>query len=126
MNFLFNESKKLNKFLQRPDMSNEEFLHRIQLSDEAARKTVKCCRTELSKAFRLTPEKLYPDDKFIDIISLPTPEWDMMELVLALEEALGIGIDEEQVPNWTTRTITLGGWIRDFIARCDQEKSAFL
>lgn len=98
-------------------MSDEEFLHGIQLSSEAARKTVKCCRTELSKSFRLSPEKLYPDDKFRDIISLPTPEWDMMDLLFPLEEALGIGIDEEQVPDWTGKTVTLGGWIVDFLSR---------
>ncbi|MEH2109285.1 hypothetical protein [Nostoc sp.] len=104
-------------------MSDEEFLQKTQLSGETARKTVKCCRTELSKAFRLSPEKLYPYDKFLDIITLPSPEWDMMYLVLLLEEALDIGIDEEQVPNWTTKTVTLGEWIVDFLSRCDREKS---
>ncbi|MBD2524095.1 hypothetical protein H6G86_16955 [Nostoc sp. FACHB-133] len=123
MHFCFNQSKNLDKFLQRPDMSDEEFLQKTQLSSEAARKTVKCCRTELSKSFRLSPEKLYPDDNFLDIINLPSPEWDMMYLVLPLEEALGIGIDEEQVPNWTTKTVTLAEWIVDFLSRCDTGKS---
>ncbi|KYC35486.1 hypothetical protein WA1_06575 [Scytonema hofmannii PCC 7110] len=117
MHFWFNQSKKLDEILQRSGMSDEEFLHRLQLSGEVARKTVKCCRTELGKAYRLSPEKLYPDDSFRHLINLPTPGWDMLELVLSLEETLGAGIDEEQVPNWTSKDMTLGKWIVDFLSR---------
>ncbi|MHC5734934.1 hypothetical protein [Nostoc sp.] len=120
MPFWFNQSKKLDEILQRPNISDEDFLHRLQLSGETAIKTVKCCRSELGKSYRVSPEQLYPDDKFLDIIKLPTPEWDMLELVLALEEALGIRIDEKQVPDWTYRGITLGEWIIDFLCRCDK------
>lgn len=81
------------------------------------KKTVKCCRTVLGKAYQLSPEKLYPLDSFGDLINLPTPGWDMLELVLSLEETLGIGIDEEQVPDWTSKDTTLGKWIMDFLSR---------
>ncbi|GBE92063.1 hypothetical protein [Nostoc cycadae] len=117
MRFIFKNSKKLNEILQRSAISNEEFVHNIKLSSELAIKTVNCVRIELGKAFRVPAEKLYPDDKFLDIISLPCWEWDMIELVLALEEILKIGIDEEQVPDWTSKDITLCQWIVEFLCR---------
>ncbi|ACB50710.1 hypothetical protein cce_1360 [Crocosphaera subtropica ATCC 51142] len=39
----------------------------------------------------------------------------MLELVFALEETLGIEIDETQVPNWIDKEMTLGKWIKEFI-----------
>jgi hypothetical protein len=115
----FNQSKKLNEILQRHDMSDEEFIHRLQISGEVAAKTVKCCRTKLGNTFRVPPDKLYPDDIFRDIINLPTSEWDMLELVFSLEKTLNIEIDEEQVPNWTSKNITLGIWIINFLKNFD-------
>ncbi|MBC1270516.1 hypothetical protein GNF07_26060 [Trichormus variabilis FSR] len=41
----------------------------------------------------------------------------MIELVFALEETLKIDIDEEQVPDWTDKNITLGQWIVEFLRR---------
>lgn len=117
MQFFFKKSKKLNEILQRPEMNDEEFLQKLKLSDDLAIKTVSCVRTGLGKSFKIPPTKLYPDDKFREIISLPCWEWDMMELVLALEEILKIDIDEEQVPNWTSKDITLGKWIVEFLFR---------
>jgi hypothetical protein len=111
----FNQSKKLDEILQRFDMSDEEFLHRLQISGEVALKTVRCCRTELGKTFRVPPEKLYPNDIFRDIVNLPASEWDMLELVFSLEKTLSIGIDEEQVPDWICRDTTLGKWIINFL-----------
>lgn len=111
----FNQSKKLDEILQRLDMSNEEFLHRLQISDEVALKTVRCCRTQLGKTFKVPPEKLYPDDIFRDITNLPASEWDMLELVFSLEKSLTIEIDEEQVPDWICRKTTLGKWIINFL-----------
>jgi len=122
MQFFFKKSQKLNEILQRPDISDEEFLQKLQLSDELALRTVSCVRTELGKFFKIPPTKLYPDDKFREILSLPCWEWDMMELVLALEESLEIDIDEEQVPNWTSKDVTLGKWIVEFLSRCFLEK----
>jgi hypothetical protein len=113
----FNQSKKLAEILQRPSMSDEEFLYRLKLSSEVARKTVKCCRIELGKAYKLPSEKLYPEDIFEDIIRLPTFEWDMLELAFSLEEALDITIDEKHFPDWTARDVTLGKWIINFISR---------
>ncbi|AFY40965.1 hypothetical protein [Nostoc sp. PCC 7107] len=117
MRFILKKTKNLNDILQRSDMRNEEFLYKLQLSGELALKIVNCVRIELGKAFRLPPEKLYPDDNFREIISLPCWEWDMIELVFALEEILKIGIDEEQVPDWTCKSITLGQWIVEFLCR---------
>ncbi|MBD2491441.1 hypothetical protein [Aulosira sp. FACHB-615] len=117
MRFIFKKSKKINEILQRSDMSDEEFIQNIKLSNKLSTKTVNCIRLELGKSFQVPAEKLYPDDKFIDIISLPCWEWDMIELVLALEETLKIDIDEEQVPDWTDKNITLGQWIVEFLRR---------
>lgn len=119
MHAWFNCSKKLNKFLQRPNMSDQEFFHRLPLSGEVALKPVKCCRTELGNAFRVPPEKLYPDDIFRDIINLPAFDWDMLYLVFSLKEILSIDIEEEQVPDWIRRDITLGEWIIDFLINVD-------
>ncbi|OCQ89894.1 hypothetical protein BCD64_18300 [Nostoc sp. MBR 210] len=117
MKFIFKKSKKLNDILQRYDISDEKFIQNLKLSNELAIKTVNCVRLELGKSFQVPAEKLYPDDKFIDIISLPCWEWDMIELVLALEKTLKIDIDEEQVPDWTAKNITLGKWIVEFLHR---------
>ncbi|MBD2497582.1 hypothetical protein H6G75_25190 [Nostoc sp. FACHB-280] len=115
MRFTLKKSKKINEILQRSVLSNEEFIHNLKLSNELAIKTVNCVRLELGKSFQVPAEKLYPDDKFIDIISLLCGEWDMIELVLALEKTLKIDIDEEQVPDWTSKNITLGQWIVEFL-----------
>ncbi|MBE9209370.1 hypothetical protein IQ244_23285 [Nostoc sp. LEGE 06077] len=117
MKFLLKKSKRFSEILQRSGISNEEFVHNIKLSSELAIKTVNCVRKELGKSFQVPAEKLYPDDKFLDIISLSCWEWDMIELVLALEATLKIDIDEEQVPNWTSKSITLGQWIVEFLCR---------
>lgn len=45
-----------------------------------------------------------------------------MYLVLALEESLKIGIDEEQIPDWTSKNVTLGKWIVEFLFRNFPEK----
>ncbi|WP_235526272.1 hypothetical protein [Nostoc piscinale] len=109
------KSKQLSDIFQRSDMSDEEFIQNLKLSHELAKKTVNCVRIQLSKAFGVPSEKLYPDDKFIDIISFPCWDWDMIELLFALEETLKIDIDEEQVPDWTAKNITLGQWIVEFL-----------
>jgi predicted secreted protein len=87
MQFFFKKSKKLNEILQRSEMNDEEFIQKMQLSDNLAIKTVSCVRRELGKSFRISPEKLFPDDTFREIISLPCPEWDMMYLYWLLKKA---------------------------------------
>ncbi|MFN6068138.1 MAG: hypothetical protein ACK45T_13370 [Pseudanabaena sp.] len=112
------------QFSQRPDLTNDEFLEGLYLSTEnefaLAQKTVECCRRQLEKAYQVPANKFYPNDSFLDIINLPNSDWDMLELVFALEETLGIDIGEEQVPNWTDKEMTLGKWIKEFISRVSQ------
>ena len=78
------------QFSQRPDLTNDEFLEGLYLSTEnefaLAQKTVECCRRQLEKAYQVPTNKFYPNDSFLDIINLPNSDWDMLELVLALEE----------------------------------------
>jgi hypothetical protein len=104
-------------FSQRLPLKDLQFLNILGLDGNIAQQTVNCCRKQLGNSFRIDPEKLYPDDLFRDIIKLPAWDWDMLELILELENALNIEIDEELVPNWTSKNITLGQWILEFVYR---------
>lgn len=115
MLFGFHQRRQPTTFLQRPDISDNEFLANINLADERARIAIHSFRSKLGEIYRIPPEKLYPDDSFRELLRLPNRGWDMLELIFLLEEALGVGIDVEQVPDWMNREVTLGVWISDLI-----------
>nr|WP_290221770.1 hypothetical protein [Trichocoleus desertorum] len=115
MLFGFHQRRKLKTLLQRPDISDDEFLANINLSDERARVAIHSFRLKLGEIYRIPPEKLYPDDSFRELLRLPNRGWDMLEIIFLLEEVLGVGIDVEQVPDWTNREVTLGTWISELL-----------
>jgi hypothetical protein len=79
-------------FSQRLPLKDLEFLKILGLKGNIAQQTVNCCRKQLGNSFKIDPEKLYPDDVFMDIICLPAWDWDMVELVIELENTLNIDI----------------------------------
>ncbi len=97
-------------------------MNQLELSGELAEKTVNVCRSKFGKFYELPPEKLYPDDNFREILRLPTNGWDMLDVVLSLEDTLEIAIYEEQVPDWAFNDITLGQWITELLSRLERDR----
>jgi hypothetical protein len=114
---LWFRSNKREEISRRLPLNDLQFLNILGLHGNVTEQTVNCCRKQLGNSSKIDPEKLYPDDLFIDIIHLPAWNWDMVGLVLELENTLNIEIDEKLVPNWTFKNITLRQWIIQFIDR---------
>lgn len=98
-------------------MSDDEFMDTVRLSGRVFKKEIKCYRSKLGEIFRVPPEKIYPDDSFGELSDLLTSDWDILEIVLFLEDILEVDLDETKVPEWNLKT-TLGQWITDLLSRC--------
>ncbi|MBD1907593.1 hypothetical protein H6F66_15775 [Trichocoleus sp. FACHB-6] len=116
MLFWFNRQKKLEEFLQRSPMSDEEFMNMVRLPGDLFKKAAKCYRSKLGEMFRVPPEKIYPDDSFSELARLGTSDWDILEIVLFLEQILEVELDDTKVPEWNLKT-TVGQWIIDLLVR---------
>ncbi len=109
---------RLEEFLQRSPMSDEEFLTRVRLSGELFKKAVKYYRSRLSEIFRIPAEKIYPDDCFGALFRLPTrSNWELLDIILFLEEILEVELDETKVPECNFKT-TVGQWIQELLLNC--------
>lgn len=117
MFFWFNrrKRKKLEEFLQRSPMSHEEFFEEINFSVEVF--VIKCYRVKLGEIFLLPSKNIYPNDSFDEISQFAVSDWDILEIILFLEEILEIALDEDNTPGWTPRK-TVGPWIKDLLLRC--------
>ena len=101
-------------------MSDEQFLQIIQATGAFSENFLKCCRSKLGEVFQVDPNKIYPTDTWQDLYSLGFVNWDVLEIVLSLEEALKIEIDEEKVPIPSSKK-QIGAWITEFISNCSSK-----
>ncbi|MCT7964394.1 MULTISPECIES: hypothetical protein [Oscillatoriales] len=117
MLFWFNSKKKLEEFLQRPRMTDEDFLSELGFSGTKLKKVVKDYRSKLGDMFQVPPEKIYPNDKFGELSRLQPCDWDLLEIVLFLEDSLKVELDDEKVPDWNGTT-NVGSWVADLLSKC--------
>ena len=110
--------RKLDNFLHRPPMSDEDFLNHLNLSSKLFTGAIKDYRLKLSEMFLIPPENIYPNDSFKELFSLPTPSnWELLEIVLSLEEVLEVEIDDTKLPEWQAKMF-VGQWIKELLLKC--------
>lgn len=114
---LFNWQSKRKEFIARSSISDEQFLRAIHATENFSESFIKCCRSKLGEVFQVDSDKIYPTDTWQTLYKLKPVDWDILEIVFALEDILNIEIEEEKVPT-TSPKQPIGVWIAEFISNC--------
>ena len=117
-NFMFG-NKYRTEFNLRAPLSDSAFMERCRRPERLTIDVVAAYRARLGEMYKSPPEKFLPEDTFDDLEKLPqTIWWDVVGLVMAVEDALGISLDEKLLghADRMKKGQTIGDWLVGVVA----------
>jgi hypothetical protein len=108
----------LRQFNERLALSDEAFVSTFPPNAGISVSVVNHYRRALGELYKSPPDRFHPTDTFDDLSALPqTWSFDVIRLVIAIEDALGTSLPESELGHITGMSgISVGEWLVKVVA----------